>query len=153
MQLPALWRKAEARLATVAPVPEWAVTQVLLSGDLLPPIMASMRVNDVAAAMVCKAWHRSWQDTSELRRGLHRAPWPQPDTSDTFYGFMTLPGEQLCVLQHDGEDSDEIHALASAGMRIASPRCGAIEPSYRSWKGHMYSRFWVQDSDEILAPA
>ena len=36
---------------------------------------------------------------------------------------------------------------------IAPARSGAIEPSYKSWRGGMYSRFWVQDSDEILAPA
>ena len=51
------------------------------------------------------------------------------------------------------QDSDEILAPAWAGMRIASPRCGAIGPSYWSWRGGMHSGFWVQDSDEILAPA
>ena len=33
------------------------------------------------------------------------------------------------------QDSDEILAPAQAGTRIASSRSGAIEPSYRSWKG------------------
>ena len=35
-------------------------------------------------------------------------------------------------------DSDEILAPARAGMRIAPSRSGAIEPSYRSWRGGMY---------------
>ena len=54
------------------PVPEWAVTSVLLSPDLIPHLFASLEAKDCAAARVCKAWRQGWVDTLHLRRGLRQ---------------------------------------------------------------------------------
>ena len=48
---PQLQRKAERSLALHAPVPAWAVSSVLLDPDLLPCMMASLRLEEGAAAL------------------------------------------------------------------------------------------------------
>ena len=50
--LPELRRDADAQLAKHDPLPAWAVTDVLLSPDLLPQLFESLEVADCAAALV-----------------------------------------------------------------------------------------------------
>ena len=59
--------RADAILAAHKPLPQWAVEGVLLSGDLVPHLLAPLQLEDGAAAAVCSRWADSWKATSEGR--------------------------------------------------------------------------------------
>ena len=71
-------RAADALLAVHAPVPEWAVSAVLTSDDLVPGLIKPLALADGAAAAVCTAWRRGWEATEDERRGLRQAPLGDP---------------------------------------------------------------------------
>ena len=51
---------ADAHLSEHVPLPEWAVTEVLLSNDLLPHVMRTLGAENLAAMRVCKGWRACW---------------------------------------------------------------------------------------------
>ena len=52
----------EDRMALHSPLPEWAVTDVLLSPDLLVSVLSTLTVRDGYTASVCKAWQLAWKE-------------------------------------------------------------------------------------------
>ena len=91
-----IWAEAEAALAIHKPVPA-LVTEVLLSPDLLPLVMAALPVASKSAALVCSTWCDAWQTTAQLR-GLCPAELPQPDVAITCAAVVTqLSDERLCI--------------------------------------------------------
>ena len=70
---------ADALLAKCSPLPERARDEVLLSTDLLPHVLATLDLEDGAAASVCHAWKAAWVATSDCRRILRPTALPQPD--------------------------------------------------------------------------
>ena len=62
--------RADAILAAHKPLAQWAVEGVLLSSDLVPHLLAPLRLEDGAAAAVCSRWAEGWKATSEGRRRL-----------------------------------------------------------------------------------
>ena len=69
----------EAALALHAPVPEWAVTLVLLFPDIIQLILAHLDLEDCAAGAVCATWRQAWEVTRDGRRGLRVASVKPPD--------------------------------------------------------------------------
>ena len=69
---------ADAFFATHKPLPQWAVEGVLLSNDLVPHILAPLKLEDGAAAAVCSSWADAWKATSEARRHLRRVAFDIP---------------------------------------------------------------------------
>jgi hypothetical protein len=53
-------RVADEKLAEFTPLPEWAVSGVLLSSDLLPSILAHLPQNVRFMARVCTPWRDAW---------------------------------------------------------------------------------------------
>ena len=91
-----VWAEAEAALAIHRPVPA-LVTEVLLSPDLLPLVMAVLPVASKSAALVCSAWCDAWQTTAPLR-GLCPVELPQTDVAITCAAIVTsLSDERLCI--------------------------------------------------------
>jgi hypothetical protein len=90
---------ADALLAVHDPLPAWA-TEVLLSPDLAPSLMAPLELEHGAAACVCKCWRVAWRATDEGRRGL-RAPTTlhPPDFERMRYPriIASPDGERLCI--------------------------------------------------------
>ena len=75
------WRDADRFLAEHDPLPPWAVSDVLLSDDLVPDLMAPLALEQRAALAVCTAWRRGWRDTAAGRRQLRTATLlPQPES-------------------------------------------------------------------------
>jgi hypothetical protein len=70
---------AEALIAQQAPFPDWALTNVLLSADLLPRILSVLDMTHGSASAVCAAWQQAWNATSDQRRGLRAAPALSPE--------------------------------------------------------------------------
>ena len=64
--------RAEALLAAQA------VEKVLLSIDLVPHLLASLQLEDGAAAAVCSRWAEGWKATSEGRRRLRKVAFDFP---------------------------------------------------------------------------
>ena len=62
--------RADAILAAHKPLPQWAVEGVLLSSDLVPHLLAPLKLEDGAVAAVCSRWADGWKATSEGRRRL-----------------------------------------------------------------------------------
>jgi len=59
----------EEMLALHVPPPEWAVTDVLLSPDLLVSVLSTLTGRNGYTASVCKAWQLAWKDKN---RGVLR---------------------------------------------------------------------------------
>ena len=83
-------RIADKCLAHHCPVPAWAVTDVLLSPDLLPVLLESLEADDCAAAAVCRRWRQSF-----LAAGAQRRKWCRVSTEDWQDGL---------VVRIDGKD-------------------------------------------------
>ena len=88
------------RIADEAPLPAWAMSNVLLSGDLLPNIFATLEFQHGSAAAVCLVWRDEWVSTSEQRRGLRLASLNQPSVdAERLHSMSAHPsGEWLAVL-------------------------------------------------------
>ena len=97
---PAIGRRADAFLAErTDPLPDELLDGVLLSGELLPGIMACLEYKYSAAAAVCMAWKGAWEATNAGRRGLRLCRELEPDfnASCGFQGLTALPGDRLFV--------------------------------------------------------
>ena len=47
--------------------PEWVLSEVLLSPDLAPHILAQLPTKEHAAKGTCRAWRRGWKETLKKR--------------------------------------------------------------------------------------
>ena len=94
-------RLADAHLAEHAPLPEWAVSNVLLSSDLLPHVMRTLGAEDLAAMRVCKGWRACWLATLVPRRILHPAG-PPVIMDDVGKKFAAIDGERLAAVTASG---------------------------------------------------
>ena len=96
---PRMCAAVDKATAEYDPVPQWAVTSVLTSADLLVPIMEHLKIRHGAVTSVCKAWEQAWQATSERRCMLrHLSSFPIPDQ----YGLLPASTDQLIVLSEPG---------------------------------------------------
>ena len=99
VRCPSVMREAERTLTVHAPVPSWAVDEVLLHPDLVPSLMATLRTPDVAARQVCTAWRRGWDDSLVARRILHKASSQPPRIFTSTHSITASPsGERVYVV-------------------------------------------------------
>ena len=63
----AAMRVAEEHAARLAEQPEWVLSEVLLSPDLAPHILAQLPTTEHAAKGTCRAWRRGWKETLKTR--------------------------------------------------------------------------------------
>ena len=112
-QCPDIGRKAEMHLAEHAPVPEWAVSAVLLSPDLIPSLLSPLRPRDGAAAAVCKHWLAAWNATAEQRRELRLSPFQPPDDLDIggFHHLTALPDGERLLAEVCGDEGWKVFVL------------------------------------------
>ena len=68
-----LSKEADRRIALHAPIPEWALSKVLLDKDLLSLILGKLEVTDLAAAKVCTSWRAWWWATKSRRTPCSRS--------------------------------------------------------------------------------
>ena len=93
-------RDVDEFLAARNPLPEWAVTRVLLSEDLMPAILAPLDVMHAAAMDVCQTWRMAWRATDGTRRGLRPAaamPAVTPPLGNHVLDMVALDDERLCI--------------------------------------------------------
>ena len=98
---PEVTNQAEAILATHKPLARWAVEGVLLSSDLAPHVLASLQLEDGAAAAVCSLWAEGWKATSEGRRRLTRVAFDFPEE---LLAWPLLPLRTLSMAVIPGDD-------------------------------------------------
>jgi len=60
-------RVAEEHAAWLVEQPEWVLSEVLLSPDLAPHILAQLPTKDHAVKGTCRAWRRGWKETLKKR--------------------------------------------------------------------------------------
>ena len=60
-------RVAEEHAARLVEQPEWVLSEVLLSPDLAPHILAHLPTKEHAAKGTCRAWRRGWKETLKKR--------------------------------------------------------------------------------------
>ena len=63
----AAMRVAEEHVARLVEQPEWVLSEVLLSPDLAPHILAQLPTKEHAAKGTCRAWRRGWKETLKKR--------------------------------------------------------------------------------------
>ena len=84
-------RTAERLLSLHAPVAPWAVSEILLSVDLMPSIFAALTPEESSAAAVCKAWQQAWMASAEARRILGPAVSVDPPDFGAVSAFASMP--------------------------------------------------------------
>lgn len=72
---PEFRRTANALMAQHTPLPEWAVSDVLLSPDLAMHLLSTVEVRDHAVAAVCSVWCAAWR--AKVARIVRPAPEPR----------------------------------------------------------------------------
>ena len=60
-------RVAEEHVARLVEQPEWVLSEVLLSPDLAPHILAQLPTTEHAAKGTCRAWRHGWKETLKKR--------------------------------------------------------------------------------------
>ena len=65
-------RVAEEHAARLVEQPEWVLSEVLLSPDLAPHILAQLPTTEHAAKGTCRAWRRGWKET--LKNSTNTSP-------------------------------------------------------------------------------
>ncbi|EOD27302.1 hypothetical protein EMIHUDRAFT_236025 [Emiliania huxleyi CCMP1516] len=60
-------RVAEEHAARLVEQPEWVLSEVLLSPDLAPHILAQLPTTEHAVKGTCRAWRRGWKETLKKR--------------------------------------------------------------------------------------
>ncbi|EOD23703.1 hypothetical protein EMIHUDRAFT_239282 [Emiliania huxleyi CCMP1516] len=60
-------RVAEEHAARLVEQPEWVLSEVLLSPDLAPHILAQLPIKAHAVKGTCRAWRRGWKETLKRR--------------------------------------------------------------------------------------
>ena len=116
---------ADARLSIYAPVPTWAVEEVLLSPDLMQDVMTTLSYHFGAAAAVCSVWRNAWRATAELRRKLflhQKVELGQPGD----FNLFTF-GDMLC-----NHTSHGIHFSQLATFPVVD-RTIALGPEVHTW--------------------
>ena len=63
----AAMRVAEEHAARLVEQPEWILSEVLLSPDLAPHILAQLPTTEHAVKGTCRAWRRGWKETLKKR--------------------------------------------------------------------------------------
>ncbi|EOD25107.1 cysteine synthase-like protein [Emiliania huxleyi CCMP1516] len=66
-------RVAEEHAARLVEQPEWVLSEVLLSPDLAPHILAQLPTKAHAVKGACRAWRRGWKETLKKRERLRLA--------------------------------------------------------------------------------
>ena len=64
-------RVAEEHAARLVEQPEWVLSEVLLSPDLAPHILAHLPTTEHAAKGTCRAWRRGWKEALKKRERPH----------------------------------------------------------------------------------
>ena len=92
---------ADTILAAHKPLAQWAVEGVLLSSDLVPHLLAPLRLEDGAAAAVCSRWAEGWKATSEGRRRLRKVAldFPQELLDTPCLRMAVTPGGDELVVR------------------------------------------------------
>ena len=60
-------RVADEHAARLVEQPEWILSEVLLSPDLAPHILAQLPTKEHAVKGTCRAWRRGWKETLKKR--------------------------------------------------------------------------------------
>ena len=96
--------RADTLLAAHKPLALWAVEGVLLSSDLVPHLLAPLRLEDGAAAAVCSRWAEGWKATSEGRRRLRRVAldFPPDLLGAEWLRMAVVPGDDEQLLVRSG---------------------------------------------------
>ncbi|EOD10463.1 hypothetical protein EMIHUDRAFT_215683 [Emiliania huxleyi CCMP1516] len=133
----AAMRVAEEHAARLVEQPEWVLSEVLLSPDLAPHILAQLPTTEHAAKGTCRAWRRGWKETLKKRerprmllpttQGAADADLVGKRMMKTFGGHGTFVGDIVsydpetgCYQQVTYEDGDKeglSRASVEAGVR------------------------------------
>ena len=97
--------QGEAILLVVEGV-QRAIEGVLLSSDLLPYVLAPLRLEDGVAAAVCSVWARGWKGTGQGRRRLLRVAFDFPQHRSVLDQFAVIPGDDERLVLKMGERGD-----------------------------------------------
>jgi hypothetical protein len=121
---------AEALIAEQAPLPQHMVAGVLQSPDLLPSLLASLEVDDGAAASVCTAWRQAWRDIDHRVLREVNPPLTQPDGVEVMWHAAAPPsGDYLCFQgSRNGGMELGVYVVDSAMQNVR--RVGAADAPY-----------------------
>jgi hypothetical protein len=146
----ALRNKADSRIAQSAPTPERARTEVLLSADLAPIILGKLRLEDWAAAKVCKSWQGAWKLTRNQRPWLaHSSAIDLPGQAQ-IHSLASLPnGERLYIAAKGTDDVCRLLVLGPDYQVLQSVRTYAYRSGIELLATPLGLYDWSCDEDNI----
>ena len=146
----ALRNKADSRIAQSAPTPERARTEVLLSADLAPFILGKLRLEDWAAAKVCKSWQGAWKLTRNQRPWLaHSSAIDLPGQAQ-IHSVASLPnGERLYIAAKGTDDVCRLLVLGPEYQVLQSVRTYACRSGIELLATPLGLYDWSCDEDNI----
>ena len=136
------------------PLPNWVLSQVMLSPDVLTKIFQSLHVADVSAALVCRTWSSCWASTLVERRILHPAPpLPTLDGSlDCSHDMVALNNERLLVGSSDFSDDADTGLLFVLDQRMVQVVPREADPVLHIRTSPSYYNF-AATADSLYASA
>ena len=84
----AAMRVAEEHAARLVEQPEWVLSEVLLSPDLAPHILAQLPTKAHAVKGTCRAWRRGWKETLKKRERPHLVVFGGEDSDGEFLNSL-----------------------------------------------------------------
>lgn len=88
---------ANQQIAAECPLPLWAISDVLLSPDLLPKLLAPLSISNPAPALVCRTWRDAWVHRVDARAALRHDTMVQMQNLWNSVFSMRACGKQLLV--------------------------------------------------------
>ena len=146
----ALRNKADSRITQSAPTPERARTEVLLSADLATFILGKLRLEDWAAAKVCKSWQGAWKLTRNQRPWLaHSSAIDLPGQAQ-IHSVASLPnGERLYIAAKGTDDVCRLLVLGPEYQVLQSVRTYACRSGIELLATPLGLYDWSCDEDNI----
>ena len=146
----ALRNKADSRIAQSAPTPERARTEVLLSADLAPFILGKLRLEDWAAAKVCKSWQGAWKLTRNQRPWLaHSSAIDLPGQAQIHSVASQPNGERLYIAAKGTDDVCRLLVLGPEYQVLQSVRTYACRSGIELLATPLGLYDWSCDEDNI----
>ena len=97
---------ADEHAARLVEQPEWILSEVLLSPDLAPHILAQLPTKEHAVKGTCRAWRRGWKETLKKRERPRLVA----------FGGYGSDGERLTSLERYDPSTNEWEGEAVAPM-------------------------------------
>ena len=129
-------RVAEEHAARLVEQPEWVLSEVLLSPDLAPHILAQLPTTEHAAKGTCRAWRRGWKETLKKRERPRLFVFGGHDSDGEFLNSL----ERYDPSTNEWEE-EAVAPMPTARLSVLVWRCSMASSMRRAARVRLTSQF------------